>query len=80
MTHDSVQFLRSLTGAYSRYTSVMRLATIVLLLCSGAFAQEYGYGRGQIHPDFVLPKLDGTFGRLSDYRGKPVVLINFASW
>ena len=66
---------------YSRYTSVMRHATLaLLLLASGAFAQEVGYGRGQIHPDFFLPRLDGTFGRLSDYRGKNVVLINFASW
>ena len=80
MTHDSVLFLRALTRSYSRYTSVMRLVTIVLLLCGGAFAQEVGYGRGQLHPDFYLPKLDGTFGRLSDYRGKNVVLINFASW
>ncbi len=59
----------------------MRLVKITLLLLgSGAFAQEVGYGRGQVHPNFLLPKLDGTFGRLSDYRGKPVVLINFASW
>ena len=35
---------------------------------------------GQIYPDFRLPKLDGTFGRLSDYRGKKVLLIHFASW
>ncbi|MCH8146442.1 MAG: hypothetical protein IH987_00390 [Planctomycetes bacterium] len=35
---------------------------------------------GQIHPDFLLPKLDGKFGRLSDYRGKKVLLIHFASW
>ena len=59
----------------------MRHATLaLLLLTSGAFAQEVGYGRGQLHPDFYLPRLDGTFGRLSDYRGKNVVLINFASW
>jgi hypothetical protein len=31
--------------------------------------------------DFALPKLDGEgFGRLSDYRGKKVLLIHFASW
>ena len=35
---------------------------------------------GQVHPDFLLPKLDGKFGRLSDYRGKKVLLIHFASW
>lgn len=35
---------------------------------------------GQVHPDFLLPKLDGKFGRLSDYRGKKVLLIHFAAW
>ena len=35
---------------------------------------------GQMYPDFRLPKLDGTFGRLSDYRGSKVLLIHFASW
>lgn len=35
---------------------------------------------GQMYPDFLLPKLDGGFGRLSDYRGKKVLLIHFASW
>ncbi len=41
---------------------------------------EVGKNAGQIHPDFLLPKLDGKFGRLSDYRGKKVLLIHFASW
>jgi len=35
---------------------------------------------GQMYPDFYLPKLDGGFGRLSDYRGKKVLLFHFASW
>ena len=35
---------------------------------------------GQMYPDFRLPKLGGTFGRLWDYRGKKVLLIHFASW
>ena len=39
-----------------------------------------GTRAGQLHPDFLLPKLDGKFGRLSDYRGKKVLLIHFASW
>jgi len=33
---------------------------------------------GQFAPDFALPDLDGTLRRLSDYRGK-VVLLNFWS-
>lgn len=51
-----------------------------LLIGTTAFAEEVGYQPGEVHPDFHLPKLDGKLGRLSDYRGKPVVLINFASW
>ena len=47
-----------------------------------------GTGPGQTYPDFYLPKLDGAssptgerrFGRLSDYRGKKVLLVHFASW
>ena len=44
---------------------------------------ETAYSRvevGSLHPDFVLPALDGGFARLSDYRGKKVLLIHFASW
>ncbi len=33
-----------------------------------------------MYPDFLLPTLDGDLGRLSDYRGKKVLLIHFASW
>jgi hypothetical protein len=31
-------------------------------------------------PDFRLPDLDGTFHSLSDYRGKKVLLLTWASW
>jgi len=31
-------------------------------------------------PDFELPDLDGTMHRLSDYRGKKVLLAAWASW
>ncbi len=41
---------------------------------------ETGMGLGQRHPDFDLPNLAGELTRLSDYRGKKVVLIHFASW
>ena len=43
-------------------------------------APTIGTEVGQMYPDFRLPKLDGSFGRLSDYRGKKVLLIHFASW
>ena len=35
---------------------------------------------GQVYPDFLLRSVDGHAGRLSDYRGKKVLLIHFASW
>ena len=35
---------------------------------------------GQQYPDILLPDLDGGYGKLSDYRGKKVLLIHFASW
>ena len=36
---------------------------------------------GQPHPDFVLPSIeDGENVQLSDYRGKKVLLLHFASW
>ncbi len=41
---------------------------------------QIGTKVGQMYPDFLLPKLDGDLGRLSDYRGKKVLLIHFASW
>ena len=31
-------------------------------------------------PDFELPDLDGNQHRLSDYRGKKVLLVTWASW
>lgn len=31
-------------------------------------------------PDFVLPDRDGIIHRLSDYRGKKVLLVSWASW
>jgi len=36
---------------------------------------------GRRHPDFVLPRIDdGKPVSLSDFRGKKVLLIQFASW
>ena len=58
-----------------------RTAAALLLLAAGVAAgPEIGYGQGQVHPDFHLPKVDGGFGKLSDFRGTRVVLFNFASW
>lgn len=41
---------------------------------------ETGTDVGQLFPDVALPRLDGGWGRLSDHRGKRVLLLLFASW
>ena len=56
------------------------LGVLVVLATFVPAAPAIGYGRDQVHPDFELPKLDGTLGKLSDFRGKHVLLFNFASW
>ena len=43
-------------------------------------APTIGTAVGEAYPDFVLPTLEGQDVRLSDYRGKKVLLIHFASW
>ena len=36
---------------------------------------------GQPYPDFVLPRIDGNLPlKLSDYRGRKLLLVHFASW
>jgi hypothetical protein len=58
-----------------------RWAALAILLVG---AQEklpaVGTKRGQMYPDFVLPGVGGGMVRLSDYRGRKVLLIHHASW
>ena len=35
---------------------------------------------GEMAVDFLLPTLEGQWGRLSDFRGRKILLIHFASW
>ncbi len=61
------------------------LCVTAMVACSAGVVQAgetppIGTKAGQMYPDFLLPKLDGDFGRLSDYRGKKVLLVHFASW
>lgn len=44
-------------------------------------AASYAPKVGEFHPDFLLPSIDRNEPvRLSDYRGKKVLLVHFASW
>jgi peroxiredoxin len=50
-------------------------------LCSVAAQAAYAPQVGQTHPDFTLPNIvDRTPVSLSQFRGKKVLLIHFASW
>ena len=49
--------------------------------CFGASAAERSERLASLEaPDFTLPDLDGRPHRLSDYRGRKVLLLAYASW
>jgi peroxiredoxin len=49
--------------------------------CNWLSAAAYAPTEGALHPDFVLPRIDNREPvALSDYRGKKLLLIQFASW
>jgi peroxiredoxin len=57
------------------------LAIGVAAFTPAAGAASYDPRVGQRHPDFTLPVIGtGKPASLSDYRGKKVLLIQFASW
>jgi hypothetical protein len=66
----------------------MRNLTLAMLMSGflsqvGADAQAEGYRPrvGEPHVDFVLPSLsDGEPVGLSEFRGRKVLLVHFASW
>ena len=62
--------------------SALVIGAALLLLGGAPASQDPALGRrtGQMHPDFLLPSLDGEAVRLSDFRGKKVFLFHFASW
>jgi len=42
--------------------------------------ERRGFLQGGEAPDFALPDRDGNIVRLSDFRGKKVLLLTWASW
>lgn len=39
-----------------------------------------GLAVGEAHPDVLLPDTDGVLRRISDSRGKRLLVFHFASW
>ena len=57
------------------------LAAGLLVTTAAPAAEGYAPEVGRRHPDFTLPTIDDRRPvSLSDYRGKKVLLIQFASW
>jgi hypothetical protein len=57
------------------------LVVLAALAATPAEAAPYAPEVGRRHPDFTLPEIaTGKPVSLSDFRGKRVLLIQFASW
>jgi hypothetical protein len=53
----------------------------VLLMASDTFSDGYSPRVGEVHPDFVLPRVgDREPVSLSQFRGRKVLLVHMASW
>lgn len=67
-----------------RFRLLASISTVILLTVSirlEAQQRKYDIQVGQPHPEFVLPNIEtGEPVSLSQFRGKKVLLIHFASW
>jgi peroxiredoxin len=62
-------------------SNIFSLALVLSAVSSGIPASAAPPKVGERHPDFTLPGIaDGKPVALSDFRGKKVLLIQFASW
>lgn len=60
---------------------ILSLSLFATTLVSLSAGENYSPRVGQPHPDFLLPRIDnGQAVRLSQFRGKRVLLVHFASW
>ena len=67
----------------SRIALSATVFSLFAAVCSSNAAEEavpIGVNEGEMYPDFMLPMIDGKPAKLSDYRGKKVLLFHFASW
>jgi peroxiredoxin len=64
-----------------RWTSILAACAAVISGGSSSEAASDAPQVGQPYPDFVLPNIEGGAPvSLSQFRGKKVLLIQFASW
>jgi hypothetical protein len=64
-----------------RRSALFLVTPVLLAAVIPAPAAPYAPTVGQRHPDFTLPDMaTGKPASLSDFRGKKVLLIHFASW
>ena len=63
--------------------AMIQILAVFVIAAGSANASDQptvGTKVGEMFPDFLLPTVDGEYGRLSDYRGKKILLFHFASW
>ena len=60
--------------------TLLLAGSLAVLLAAPAFAVQEGYDAGNRCPDFQLFDTEGKMTRLSDFRGKVVLLHLFATW
>jgi len=66
-----------LTASFLLFAGILALSALSV----PAPAAPYAPRVGQLHPDFTLPRIDNRQPvSLSQFRGKKVLLIHFASW
>ena len=72
-----------LTGAYVLYNKLSAQAAPGAIATAPAVAEDptgETKARGSLAPDFTVYDFDGIAHKLSDFRGKPVILNFWASW
>ena len=71
----------SLMNRFASHGSVLIMALLCLPASSNKSFGQYRPTVGQPHADFLLPRIDNREPvSLSQFRGKKVLLIHFASW
>ena len=71
----SISLLQTVAGQEESTQTPVQDATAI------AYQYTPRKGKRAPHPDFILPSIDGDdMIQLSDYRGKKVLLLHFASW